>query len=250
MAGGAVGEEIELLFFDPVFHITTRTVDFVIERSGVSAKVGDEVTRVAPFGGVLGFANHEPCPIPRPGLVVKPGKEALLFTAALEGNFGLIQSRLKEAGDAVVPGKSDEVVDVVVLAPPKHAPTAKSGVGSKDDFDLGPGFAKSFDEDFEDGPGSAGTVGIGRSEQRAERVTPAKNVEREEAVATVVVVVGGALLTPVDEVVGGVEVEDEFAWWGGVTFDKEVDEEMSQAHRAVSIGPLLHATEGGRTCKG
>lgn len=250
MARGAVCKEIELLFFDAVFHITARTVDPVIKGVGVSSKIGDEVTRVASFGSVLGFTNHEPCPIPRPGLVVKPGKETLFFAGALERDFGLVQSWLKEAGDAVVAGESDKVVDVIVLAPPKHAPTAKSGVGSKDDFDFGPSFAKSFDQDFEDGPSSAGTVGVGGAEQGAKRVTPAKNIEREEAVATVVVVVGGALLTSVNEVVGGVEVEDEFAWWRVVTLDKEVDEQVVHAHRAVSIGPLLHTTEGGRTCKG
>lgn len=145
MAGGAIGEEIELLFFDPIFHIATRAVDFVIECSGVSAKIGDEVTRVASFGGMLGFTNHKSWAVPRSSLVVKPGEEALLFTGALEGYFGLVQGGLKVSGDAVVPGESDEVVDIVVLAPPKHAPTAKSGVGSKDDFDLRPSLAKSFD---------------------------------------------------------------------------------------------------------
>lgn len=250
MTGGSISEEIELLFFDPVFHIATRTVDFVIEGSGVSAKVGDEVTRVASFGGVLGFANHEPWPIPRSSLVVKPGKETLFFAGALEGDPGLFQGGLKEFGDALVSGKSDQVVDVVALAPTKHAPTAKAGVGPKGYFDLGPGLAKSFDKDFEDGPSSARAVGIGRSKQGAERVTPAKNVERKEAVAAIVMVVGGAFLTSVNEVVGGVEVEDEFAWWGGVTFDKEVDEQMGQAHRTVSIGPLLHATKSGSTCQG
>lgn len=80
-------------------------------------------------------------------------------------------------------------------------------------------------------------------------MTPAKNVEREEAVTAVVVVVGGAFLTAVNEVIGGVEVEDQFAWWRGVTFDEEVDEEMGQTHRAVSIGPLLHPAKSGRACK-
>jgi hypothetical protein len=55
MTGGAISEEIELLFLDPVFHIATRTVDFVIEGSGVSAKVGDEVARVASFEIGLNF---------------------------------------------------------------------------------------------------------------------------------------------------------------------------------------------------
>lgn len=72
----------------------------------------------------------------------------------------------------------------------------------------------------------------------------AKNIKRQEAVSAIVVVVGGALLTPVDEVVGGVEVEDEFVGSLGVAFDEEVDEQVGQAHRAVPIGPLFHAAEG------
>ena len=249
MAGGAIREEIKLLFFDPIFHIATRAVDVVIECPGVSAEVGDEVAGVASFGGVLGFPNDKSRAIPRSSLVVKPGEETRFFAGALEGDFGPVEGGLKECGDAVVPGESDEVVDVVVLAPLKHAPTAEAGVGPKDDFDVGPGLAKSFDENFENGPGAARAVGIGGSKQGAERVTPAKNVEREEAVAAVVMVVGGAFLTSVNEIVGGVEVEDEFAWWSGVAFNEEVDEQMGQAHRAVSIGPLLHATKGGRTCE-
>lgn len=70
-----------------------------------------------------------------------------------------------------------------------------------------------------------------------------KNVKRKKAVSTIIVVVGGALLTTVDEVVGGIEVEDEFAGWLFVTLDKEFHEEMGEVHRATAISALFHTAK-------
>ena len=96
-----------------------------------SSKVGDEVARVASFGGVFGFAYDESCAVPGAGLVVKPGEEAFFFVGGLVGGDGLLEGGFEQGGDSGIAGESDEVVDFVVLASSKHAPTAETGVGTE-----------------------------------------------------------------------------------------------------------------------
>lgn len=148
MTGGPVREEVKLLFFNPIFHVSARAVNFIVEFTGVASKVGDEVAGVASFGGVLGFANDEPVMVPAVSFVMKPSEVALFFCAVLEGDFGSVEGGLKEGGDTGVASESDEVVDVVLLTPTQHTPTAKAGVGTEDDAHLRPCLAESFDEYF------------------------------------------------------------------------------------------------------
>ena len=244
MTGSPVREEVELLLFNPVFHVSARAVDFIVELLGVSPKIGHEVAGITSFGGVLCFANDESGVIPAGCFVVKPGEEALLFAGILKVRLRLLKDGLEQGGDALVASQSDEVVDVVLFTPTQHSPTAKAGVGTKNDAHFWPRLAESFDEYFQDGPRSTGSIGIGRAEQSAEGVATAKDVERQEAVSAIIMVVGRALLASVNEVVGGVEIEDDLVGSLGVAFDEEVDKQVGHAHRAVSISPLFHAAEG------
>lgn len=198
---------------------------------------------------MFGFTNDKPGTIPGVGLVVEPGEEALFLAVGLEGRFGLLKDGLQQPGEAGIASKSNEVMDIVLLTPTKHAPTTKAGVGAKNETHLGPDLAESFDEHFQDGPCSAGAVGIGWTQQGAKRMAATKNVERQKTVSPVVVIVGSPLLMSVDEVVGGVEIENEFVGRLGVAFDEELDEQVGQAYRAVAVGPLFHAAKSGRTGK-
>ena len=83
VAGGAVRKEAELLFFDPVLHITPPTVDIIVNVLCVAGQRSDDVAWVTAFIGMFCFANDGALATPGRGAVVEPGKESLFFTGSL-----------------------------------------------------------------------------------------------------------------------------------------------------------------------
>jgi len=166
MTGGPVREEVKLLFFDPVFHVASWTVYFIVESLGAASKVRYKISWVTPFFSVLSFTNDEPCLIPCPSLVVEPGEETLFVSTILVVGFGLFEHGLKKAGNTLVARKPDEIVDLVFFTPLQHTPTAKARVRTKDDGNFRPNFTKPFDQYFQDGPSSSSTVSIGGAKEQ------------------------------------------------------------------------------------
>lgn len=54
-ATGAVGEQVQLLLFDAVFHLATLAVEPVIELLRIVGQAGDHETRIIPLHAALGF---------------------------------------------------------------------------------------------------------------------------------------------------------------------------------------------------
>ncbi len=59
VTGGAVGEEVELLFLDPVFHLAALAVETVVERLRLALQVGDHITRIGATLLALGGVPSE-----------------------------------------------------------------------------------------------------------------------------------------------------------------------------------------------
>jgi len=101
-------------------------------------------------------------------------------------------------------GQSQDVADIVVVAPAYQSPAAKATVAAKGDADVGPDVPQSCDEQFEDG----GSVVIGPDVDGSpvgdEQLRAAGDVEGQEAIAVVVAVEEAAFLVAVDGIVGGV----------------------------------------------
>ena len=181
MAGSPVREEVKLLFFDPVLHVSSWTVNFIIKGLGAASKVRYKIAWITPFLRVFSFTNDEPCSVPCSRLIVEPTEEALFFSTPLVVSFGLFEHGLKEAGHSPVARKPDEVVDVVLFTPLQHTPTTKAGVCTKDDANLRPNFTKPFHQYFQDRPGSSGAVCIGGAKEGAERIGCRKKHRAEES---------------------------------------------------------------------
>ena len=61
-------------------------------------------------------------------------------------SLGLFHPGGSQRFDGWVLSQSHDVMDVVFVAPAVHFPSAKTGIGPEDDFDLGPSHAQPFDE--------------------------------------------------------------------------------------------------------
>jgi hypothetical protein len=142
VATGAVGEQPELLFLDPVFHFAARAVDLVVEGLCVAGKVGDDEARVAALGGVLGLGDDPALFIPTARRVIEIGEEPDFFLGALMLGFGLRHQQLEHRLEPRVFGQPDDVLHAVALAPAQHLPAAKAGVPAKDDLHSGPRLAQ------------------------------------------------------------------------------------------------------------
>ena len=76
MTAGSIAEEAELLFFNAVFHLTSSTVNLVVDLFCVSSQIAHDKARVGALGRVLGFGNDAPLLIPTTGPILEPFEEA------------------------------------------------------------------------------------------------------------------------------------------------------------------------------
>ena len=63
VAGGAICEQVKLLFLDAILHLTARVIELFVKLpciDGLLAQRGDHEPWVGPFVQELGFANDTP----------------------------------------------------------------------------------------------------------------------------------------------------------------------------------------------
>ena len=90
MTAGAIAEESELLFFNTVFHLTSSTVDLVVEPLGSPDQISDHKARIGSFGSVLGFGNNASLLIPTTGPILEPFEESDFLAAFSIFTFGAL----------------------------------------------------------------------------------------------------------------------------------------------------------------
>ena len=117
MTTGPVTEESELLFFNAVFHLTSSTVDLVVDRLCAPDQVGDHKARVGSLGRVLGFGNNASLLIPTAGLILEPFEESDFLGAFSMFTFGALSQLGAESLEPLILGDAYDVVDLVILAP-------------------------------------------------------------------------------------------------------------------------------------
>jgi len=88
MTAGPIAEEAELLFFNAVFHLTSSTVNLVVNLLRVPHQIGDYKARVGSLGSVLGFGNNASLLIPTTGPIVEPFEESDFLAAFSIFTFG------------------------------------------------------------------------------------------------------------------------------------------------------------------
>jgi hypothetical protein len=85
-------------------------------------------------------------------------------------------------------------------------------------------------QQLEDGAAMQSGIDVAGPQVGTEQVLAAEDVERQEAVVVVVSVEEPVFLVAVDQVVGGVEVEDEFLGCSSVGLDELLDEHLGHGH--------------------
>jgi len=117
MTAGPIAEESELLFFNAVFHLTSSTVDLVVEPLRVAEQISDHEARVGSLGRMLGFGNNTSFLVPTTGPIFEPFKESDFLAAFSMFAFGALPQLGAESLKPLIFGDADDVIDLVRLTP-------------------------------------------------------------------------------------------------------------------------------------
>ena len=110
---------------------------------------------------------------------------------------------------AGIAGQAEQIVHLILLTPCHQLLSGKAGVGPQQDLDIRPLAAQVGDDALDLLEGSGGGIDVGGSQQGAEQMAGAEDIERQVAVAPVIAMKEAVLLLAVEGIVGGIEIEDD-----------------------------------------
>jgi len=96
----------------------------------------------------------------------------LLLLGLQERLFRLLDERLGQCLHPRIPGQSDEVMNLVLLAPTQHAPAAEPRIPPNHDLHLRPDLAEALDQPLEHRPGVMGRPHVARAQTRHPQLSP------------------------------------------------------------------------------
>ena len=85
VATGAIGEQTQLAFLDPVLHLATGAVHLFVQGLRLVAQIGHHEARVGALRVVLGFGDQAAVTRPAPGAVGEFAEDALRLLGPGEG---------------------------------------------------------------------------------------------------------------------------------------------------------------------
>ncbi len=88
MAAGSTGKQVQLLFLDPVFHISSLTVQIVIQCLRITGQIGYYKAGIGALRVVLGLDDHSTLSVPSCRSVLGFGEDSLLLAGLLEFFLG------------------------------------------------------------------------------------------------------------------------------------------------------------------
>ena len=117
MTAGSIAEEAELLFFNTVFHLTSSTVNLVVDFLCVPSQTGHDKARVGSLGRVLSFGNNTSLLIPTTGPILEPFEESDFLAAFSILTFGALLQLGAQGLESLILGEAYDVIDLVRLTP-------------------------------------------------------------------------------------------------------------------------------------
>ena len=243
----AVGLEVQLQLFDPVFHVAPEHIDLVIDELGVANQISDHEALVGAQAGVLHLGDDPAGPGPGLRLITESCKKALLLPCGLIGSLGFFQEWRGLLHHAIVGDEADDIADLLPLQIAIERRHGKAGIGPEKDQGVGIGSFQLLDQPLEHGQGPMGSVGVARAQHRGQGKAGAA-VEDEERVIHmlfVITVEEAELLLTVGRIVGGVHVQDDDlpgTWMG---LEVQIQEPVGEAAQVFGGNLVLKAAESG-----
>ncbi len=157
-AAGSVGKQIQLLLFNPVFHLASGTVDLFVKRLRLAGQIGHDIARVAALAHMFGFEDDPAPASPGSGFIVQIGKHALFLLCCFILCPGLLNPELAQTLQTPVFGQADDIANVLALAPVQHPVPTKAAVAAEGDLNVRPSLAQALDQQGQNRPAMLGSV--------------------------------------------------------------------------------------------
>ena len=95
------------------------------------------------------------------------------------------------------------------FAPTQHTPAAKTRIPTENDFDLRPRLPQPLHQKLQSRPSVPGRVNVGWPQIGHQQLFPAKHIERQETIVTIVTMKERSLLLPMHPIIRGIKIEDQ-----------------------------------------
>ena len=115
--GCAIGEQIQLLILDPVFHVTAGTILFVVEFEPVVVAGADHEAGVRTLGAVFQAGNHQAGLAPASGLVAKAEGGGQLVAVGFIIVTDFVHGGRRRGFQALIAGHAHNVIHLVAITP-------------------------------------------------------------------------------------------------------------------------------------
>ena len=232
--GSAVRRQLALVQFDQIFHLSARAIERVVDMFGRAIDdVGDDVADIQPQFRCFDASADATLDFPGFGGVVRlrvAAQDRCLFQRATGADVvGLV---FDSGGEKLVAGQSENVIEIVVLAPIHHLAASIMAIASDGDLGCRPVHADAPDDPaqmaahFLAGRRLAGT-------QNDCDGTPSGgvvNMDRKEAALIIMRIEQRQLLMTMRDIAGVVDIERDGLRRRGVTGAIKIDEDAAQFH--------------------
>ena len=192
---------------------------------------------------MLGLDQHPPLFVPRVRRILHLAKEPLLLLLRLEITLRLFPETLRQTQHPCVLGQPHEVTDLMPFAPTEHTPAAKTRIPTENDFDLRPRLPQPRHQKLQSRPSVPGRVNVGWPQIGHQQLFPAKHIERQETIITIVTVKETSLLLPMHPVIGRIKIQDQLRGRWRKRSDELIDDQLMHRPSHWAVGTVLQPAQ-------
>src|SRR5664280_376659 len=178
--------------------------------TSLSPQRGHYEARIGAFGDVLGLGDHPP--LAAPGVLGRIEE----FTEHPGGRFGLLVLLLRlrhllfdQFLQPRILRQPEDIVHTLALAPRHQLLAAETAVAPQQNLHRRPALANARHHRLQLLHRIGRSVDIGHPQARAQQMLPAKHVQRQIAVIVVIAVIKAPFLLPVQDIVGGIQIQND-----------------------------------------
>lgn len=106
--------------------------------------------------------------------------------------------------------QTDDITDVVPVAPPHQTPATEITVASEDNTHVRPDLAKAGDQQLQNRPAVLGGIALGGPQVRHQQLIAAEDIQRQKAIVIIVPMEESADLMAINRIIGRIEFQDQF----------------------------------------
>jgi hypothetical protein len=144
----------------------------------------------------------------------------------------------------LVAAQSAHVGDPVGIAPPHEFPAAKAAFDPDRDLGVRPGLAKPPDQQLQERATVLVGVAFARAEVGCHQFVAREYIQGQAAIVVVIGVAEPSVVSAMQGIVGGIDVEDQALRRMSVRSNERIDENLGDPHQGLALDAVLQPAKG------